>query len=397
MITCSRAVNFIFVCCLLFISPHTAFSEVSNVEINGYVQNGSANRYAKGNKIKHDATNKLRLGIISDISERFRFGANVNFVDYYAGTRRNLWEWVPDSVTDGLPPEDFDNHIMELEDQVYLNDLYISYDGDRFDFTMGKQQLVMGVGYAYNPLDVLNVKNIMDPAYEPSGHSGYRFDFSLGKHSALMMFYGQDSYSKDSTKLVKLDNTFDSFSFSFLIGESMWSFTDYYDMENLDENRRFVGADMKKNIYGLDIWSEVMHNWMEESGDYTEAVFGAGKSFNDRLNIVVEYYRYGLAKTDYREYDINDFFGYFYGQKKAVSRDIAFGKISYRVNEHFIPQPCITHSINDGSFKFSPNCAFPVNKNLQINLVAALPSTKQAKAYNFYCGTGFMVLGKYSF
>jgi|GEM_PF-4906357 hypothetical protein len=392
---------FIFTSFIFF--TETIHAEMPNVNVGGYVQSGSGNRFAKGGELKHDGNNKLRLELGAHINERVSFGANINYVDYFGETSRHLWDWIPDSETNDLPAGDYETHVMEFEDKVYLNDLYMKYDSDFFDFTMGKQQLVMGVGYAFNPLDVMNIKNIMDPAYEPSGHTGYRFDFSLGTHSSLTMFYGQEEYASKSTKILKLDNTFDSLSFSFLAGERVWTFTDYYKMNDIGVDRRFAGSDVKKNIAGIDLWAEVMYNWMEDSieykdsKDYIEAVAGVGKTYGDKAEIIVEYYRYGLADTDMGEYDINDWFGYFYGQKKSISRDTVFATVSYTVNEHFIINPYILHSLNDGSVKINPNCTFPVNESFELVFVGALPRTKQAKAFNFYGGTGFMVLGRYTF
>jgi hypothetical protein len=390
--------SFLVIVTVLFFPAVIISAELPNINISGYAQHGNGNDMVnKTKKIRHDATNKLRLELSGDDNDRISFGVNIISVDYYGLTTRRLWERVPDSVTAGLPAADSDIHVMDFEDQIYMNDMFITYDGDRFDFTAGKQQLVMGVGYAYNPLDVLNVKNIMDSAYEPSGHSGYRFDYSLGSHSSLMVFYGQKEKLKDTTKLVKLNNTFDSLTFSLLAGESLWTFTDYYSMIDDDVNRRFVGGDIKKNFAGFDLWAEVMYNWMEQSEDYEEAVMGVGKPFGDRVDIKVEYFRYGLAKTDCQDFDINDWFSYFYGQKKSMSRDIAVCAISLKVTDHFTFQPFISHSINDGSFKISPNAAFPVSEQLEFNLSSAISSTKQNKAYNVYGGTGFKVLCRYTF
>jgi hypothetical protein len=237
----------------------------------------------------------------------------------------------------------------------------------------------------------------MNPGYEPSGHQGYRFNAKLNNHLSLEMFYGMAEHAENSTKFVKLVNNYKDFSISILAGERLWTFTDYNIMEDWHEKRQFAGTDIKTQISGFTIWVEGMYNWMEISDEYEEFVFGTEKSLGHRGKIILEYYRYGLGNKDYRKNDINDWFNYFYGQKKAMCQDQLLYKVSYELNKYCTLSNSIMHSLNDGSLKVFPCFSFQVNNNLYFELMGGYNSGNKPKVFHSYGGRGFHLASKFKF
>jgi hypothetical protein len=66
-----------------------------------------------------------------------------------------------------------------LLDEMYLDNIYLRTSFQLFDFTIGKQPISLGTGYAWNPLDIFNRKDLIDPTYEQAGINALRMEIPV--------------------------------------------------------------------------------------------------------------------------------------------------------------------------------------------------------------------------
>jgi len=54
---------------------------------------------------------------------------------------------------------------------------------------VGEQQISLGTGYAWNPTNIFNVKDLPDPTYEQPGHTALRADLPVGERGEAVLIY----------------------------------------------------------------------------------------------------------------------------------------------------------------------------------------------------------------
>jgi len=74
---------------------------------------------------------------------------------------------------------------ITFSDRTFLDNAYLKLSLKAFDLTVGKQQISLGTGYVWNPTDVFNIKDPLDPTYEQPGHNALRVDVALGNNTTL--------------------------------------------------------------------------------------------------------------------------------------------------------------------------------------------------------------------
>ncbi|HID29771.1 MAG TPA: hypothetical protein EYP19_07165 [Desulfobacterales bacterium] len=154
---------------------------------------------------------------------------------------------------------------------------------------MGKQQISLGTGYAWNPTDVFNTKDLLDPTYEQPGHNAIRLDVPLGSMYSFTALYAVGDGWKNSDKMLGLKGRISHFDYSLIGVEKIWTFHDYTRFDPvrqtylpLPEKRQMVGATTAGELLGLGIWAEYGYNKMENTEDFYELVVGGDYTFDSQ-------------------------------------------------------------------------------------------------------------------
>ncbi len=91
-------------------------------------------------------------------------------------------ELIPDDPVSGRPGTG-DYLVGQAEGDLYVQEAYGNVNAGRLFFRLGRQKIETGVGYSYDPTDLLNRKNPLDPTYEPDGFDAARVGFRLSSES----------------------------------------------------------------------------------------------------------------------------------------------------------------------------------------------------------------------
>jgi len=389
---------------LLFLSFSTSpLVAQDGVDLFGYFES-----QIMGAKIKSDFnqlyTNKLRVDLKSGFSENVTFAANFDYITYHGKTEWNVLDFLSSGITSKVPQNMESYYVIPFSDRNFLDNAYIKLVFRDFDLAVGKQQISLGTGYVWNPTDVFNIKDVLDPTYEQPGHNAVRIDMPLTFVYTLTALYSPEDTWRNSAKLLRFKGRISHFDYSFIAIEKLWRFHDYTQPDTtnttfpeLPEKRQLLGASTAGELFGLGIWAEYGYNKMENSKDFYELVAGTDYTFDFQTYVMVEFYRNTLGKTDYEQYDINDWMRQFAAEQKAISRDQIYIFIRHPATDFLSPGLSSIYSISDNSLALVPTMNYSFSENVDIMAYLNFNFGKEGKVFARNMGNGGLLRARVYF
>lgn len=380
---------------ILFAAGQDLQAQEKQVDLFGYFEPQLAG-YVLNGEYQQFSSNKLRVDLAGSYSDNLTFAANVNFFVYFGTTTYEIIDYLPDTITEPLPPPviDFLSEPVEyLENRTELDNAYFKIAFKRLDLTAGKQQVSYGTGYAWNPTDVLNIKDILDPTYEQPGHNAGRVDFPLWKRLNVMFLYNPREDFKQSWKIGRVKASLGHFDVSLMGGDGGWDFIDYQAVPPSEsvQQRTIVGGDAVGELFGFGVWSEAAYNKMELSDNYFEGLVGFDYTFDNELHVLTEFYLNGQGKSDYHEYDLYDWLHFFTGDIKTITRAQWFLYAAYPATDLLTIGASTITSLSDWSLVFVPTAAYNLMDNLDLTVFGNIYIGSEGKAYSSNLGNGAII------
>jgi len=349
-------------------------------------------------------SNKLRIDLESKVSDFVTFGANVNFLTYHGTTNWHILDYLPDQVTSGIPPEMAELYVLSYDNRIFLDNAYLKMSFKYADITTGRQQISLGTGYAWNPTDLFNTKDLLDPTYEQPGHNAIRVDVSGSGRTSLSALYTVGDDFKSSDKMLWLKSGISHFDLSLIAIEKTWTYTDYdqIDLAQMNfvaqkEKRRMLGATMAGDILGIGVWAEYAYNFMETSNDFSELVIGGDYTFDFQTYIMFEYYRNTQGKTNFEEYNFNDWMRYMAAEQRAIGRDQMFFLLMHPVGDLVNLGLSSIVCFSDNSSALLPTLNYNVFENVELLLYLNFYLGKEGTVYASNLGNGGLIRARVYF
>lgn len=358
------------------------------VDIYGYFEPQYMGLYRSSNYYQINS-NKLRVDLKNTSIENVEFGANIIYLLYFGKKNWNILDFLPERITSGVPSEIQPLFQLTYKDSFFLDNVYIRLSNSRFALMVGKQQISLGTGYFSNPTDVFNVKDALDPTYEQPGHNAARMDLFLGPRLSVMALYSPLEMDwQHSGKLIRVKAGLGHFDFSVTGYEMKHTSTDFYTFEVTQQRRRLLGVDFVGELLGLGVWAEGAYNFMKQDDDFYEFIAGIDYTFESGLYTLLEYHHNSPGKTDYTEYDLNDWMRYFVGETKTISQDQVYGFIQYPVADLIMIGGSTVFSISDQSIAFVPMVYYSIFENVDLTLMLNLYIGEEGKVFSSSLGNG---------
>jgi len=364
------------------------------VELFGYYESQVLGTGLKG-EFYQLLTNKLRVDLKSDLTENITFAANFDYINYLGKTEWNVLVFLSDDVLSTIPEDMLSFYIIQFSNETFLDNAYIKFSFKSFDLTVGKQQISLGTGYVWNPTDVFNIKDVLDPTYEQPGHTALRLDIPLSSVYTLTVLYSPEETWEKSTKLLQLKGSISHFDYHIIVVERIWPFHDYteFDYENMNfldvsEKRKMLGGSTVGELLGLGVWAEYAYNWMAKSDDFYELVVGADYTFDFQTYVMMEYYRNTLGKSDYKDYDINDWMRFLAVEQKAICRDQAYVFVQHPATDLLNIGLQTVYCFSDNSLAFVPTLVYSLSDNVDIYAYLSFNLGKEGTVYGKNMGNG---------
>lgn len=390
----------VFITLSFFLSSLNAQEKV---DIFGYFESQIMGAITK-NDFLQLYSNKFRLDIKSNPSDNITFAANFDYITFHGKTRWNILDFLSSNVTSEVTPGMESFYVLPFSNRTFLDNAYIKLSFKYCDLTVGKQQISLGTGFAWNPTDVFNIKDMLDPTYEQPGHNAVRLDVPIGSSYTLTALYSPDDTWKNSAKMIQIKGRISHFDYSLIGIEKVWRFHDYtrFDFENMNfvelpEKRQLLGASTAGELLGLGVWAEYAYNWMEHSEDFYELVVGTDYTFDFQTYLMVEYYRNKLGKTDHEQYNLNDWMRLMTMEQKAISRDQVYVFIQHPATDLLDIGISTIYSLSDNSFALVPTLNYNLSDNVDIFVYLNLNFGKEGKAFAKNMGSGGLVRARVYF
>jgi len=354
-------------------------------------------------------SNKLRVDLNANLSNKVSFGANFDYITYHGKTEWEVLDYLPGSVTAVVPPSMYGYYKLSFSDlaqmigpypvarpdRIFLDNAYVKLSFKLMDLTIGRQQISIGTGYAWNPTDVFNTKDLLDPTYEQPGHNAVRADIPLSKMCGLMAYYAPGEGWNDSGKMIKLNSNIGHFDLSLLFIERYWTFTDFLSFQSMVYKRQVWGGDFAGELLGLGVWSEFGFNrlkpietFAEEFDDYWEMVFGLDYTLDSGTYLMAEYYRNTMGKSDWRQYNLNDWLRLMTQESRALGRDQVYSYVQHPITD-LINMGCMgIYSISDGSLALVPTIMYSLFQDVEASLFGNFNIGKEGRTFGKCMGQG---------
>ena len=386
---------------LLFVS--SALNAQDGVELFGYYES-----QLMGTQLKSDFyqlySNKLRVDLQADLSDNVSFAANYTYITYHGKTTWNILDFLASDVTAEIPGILRQVYVLPFADRNYLDNAYLKLAFKNFDLMMGKQQISLGTGYAWNPIDIFNTKDLLDPTYEQPGHNGIRLDIPIGLSHTFTALYAPGEDWKDTGRMVQLKGRLSHFDYSFIAIEKIWRFHDYMDFDDqsmyfteLPEKRQLLGFCTVGEILGIGVWAEYAHNNMEYSENFYELVIGSDYTFDFQTYIMLEYYRNTLGKSNYQDYNLNDWMRMLAFEQKAISQDQLYGYIQHPITDFLTIAGSTIFSISDKSLALVPTLQYSFSQDVEILAYLNLNFGTEGKVFSKDMGNGGLLRARVYF
>jgi len=394
--------KFVFLLVFTFIAFCPLYPQ-EKVELFGYFE-----PQIMGTEVKNDLyqlfSNKLRVDLKSSLTDTITFAANFDYITYHGKSKWNMLDFLSPDIVSQVPENLESFYILPFSDRTFLDNAYVKLTFKAFDLTAGKQQISLGTGYVWNPMDVFNIKDVLDPTYEQPGHNAVRMDVPLGSIYTLTALYSPEDTWRNSAKLFRFKGRISHFDYSLIAIEKLWRFHDYTQLDTTDtafpelpEKRRLLGASTAGELLGLGVWAEYGYNKMENSKDFHELVVGTDYTFDFQTYIMVEFYRNTLGKTDFEQYNINDWMRQFAAEQKAISRDQIYSFIQHPATDFLSMGLSSIYSISDNSLALVPTFNYSFSVNVDIMAYLNFNFGREGKVFAKNTGNGGLLRARIYF
>lgn len=347
--------------------------------LSGYYENQFFPQELGGELILQDY-NKIRIDLSSQISENISFNGNYNYRVFHGKTRFNALDFIPASVVErftaesGLPVDAIRPFLdFEQQDENFLDNAFATIYGRHFSLRIGKQQLPWGTGYTWNPTDIFNDKNALDPTYEKVGVNAFKLEVPLGLSSYISGILSIADTWRRSTKAIKAKTHLHGFDATMSFVQKNQEIFDLDLQQENFERRNLIGADLSGELLGLGLWAETAYNFMEKSGNFGQYLVGIDYTLENGLYFIGEYFRNELGKSSKDRYTLLDWARLLGSEAENLGRDYIFAGQMYPIAELWSWSNYLLFNLNDGSGIVFPWFDYSLNDNTELIFVGYVP------------------------
>ena len=333
------------ICLIIFLLPVIASAQV---DIFGYYET-EYDHIQLANKSYNFSYNKLRLDLESRPGENVKIGANINFRLFNGKTEFNIFDFLPMDSGE-INGETISSLSEPLLDEMYLDNIYLRTSFQLFDFTIGKQPISLGTGYAWNPLDIFNRKDLIDPTYEQAGINALRMEIPV-MGGTLDIIIEPDSTWDMSSKLIQLKSSLGSFDFS-LNGGNQYHLIPDGNSGYAYDHVFFGGGSIVGELWEFGLWGETLWS-LDADNNFGEIVFGIDHTFYNGFYLMAEYFHNSLG-AEKNEVTFDNYLFNFNGEIHSLMQNYIFAMGMYNFTNYISSSLLVFGNLDDQSFILAP-------------------------------------------
>ena len=351
------------ICLIIFLIPVIVFAQV---DIFGYYES-EYNHIQLTNKSYNFGYNKLRIDLESRPSDQVMIAGNINFQLPYGKTEWDFFDFIPVDTVE-FNGEEITSLPKSLINEVYLDNIYLRTSFSKFDFTIGRQPLSLGTGYAWNPLDIFNRKDLIDPTYEQLGVNALRIEIPVATNSILDIILEPDSIWNMSSKMIQLKSHLGSFDFS-LNGANQYHVIPDGDSHYISDYVIFGGGSFVGEFWEFGLWGETIWS-LDTDINFGEVVFGMDHTFNNGLYLMTEYFHNSLG-TEKNEVIFDHYLYSFSGETHSLMQKYIFAMGMYNITDYISANLISFGNLDDESFILAPQLNWDAFEDVTVGVWAS--------------------------
>lgn len=270
--------------------------------LSGYYENTFQADYQDEAKETLLDASKLRIDIAAGGGEQeLAFRGNVNVIQYHGPVTRDVTPYLPDDIVRLMRFVGAPTTVTYDASRIYLDNAWLTWEHAGFRFRAGKQQLMWGPGYSFNPTDLFHRKDIVDPTYEKEGVTAFRLDYRWG-------------IGGNASLIAAPDDRLETTGFAALLGTHIApigydiSLTAHHvtdstrvrlpSLRPVLQTRDAAGLMLTGSLLGTGVWFEGNYNWMEREDDFIRAVAGIDYTLENGLYLMAEGFYNGRGEEE---------------------------------------------------------------------------------------------------
>ncbi|MCK4978818.1 MAG: hypothetical protein KAS62_00410 [Candidatus Delongbacteria bacterium] len=269
-----------------------------------------------------------------------------------------------------------------------------------FDFIFGKQQIAWGTGYAYNPIDIWNIKDPMNATAGKVGVIALNLEAYFGESSSLNVIASPGSHFDHWRYGFRVKSTLSRFDYSF---SAIRDKTDDGDMLGLPE-KLLLGVDFAGEIfYDIGWWGEIAfinprYDGMEFSDTdsiYVQVATGFDYTFDNEIYFMAEYYFNALGENNYKDYDIATLALTMGGGMSGLAQNYLATMLSYSFFDDYKFSLFSITNLDDISDVLVPELSYEFHENISLKLNSSIfmGSSKRTEFGGMNSSVMFSVIG----
>ena len=334
------------ICLIIFLIPVIVFAQV---DIFGYYES-EYDHLQLTNKSYSFGYNKLRIDLESRPSDQVIIVGNINFQLPYGKTEWDFFDFIPVDTVE-FDGEEITSFPKSFINEVYLDNIYLRTSFSKFDLTIGRQPLSLGVGYAWNPLDIFNRKDLIDPTYEQAGINALRMEISVMDGGTLDIIIEPDSTWDMSSNLIQLKSSLGSFDFSLNGGNQYHLIPDGHSGYAYD-HVFFGGGSIVGELWEFGLWGETLWS-LDADNNFGEIVFGIDHTFYNGFYLMAEYFHNSLG-AEKNEVTFDNYLFNFNGEIHSLMQNYIFAMGMYNFTNYISSSLLVFGNLDDQSFILAP-------------------------------------------
>ena len=329
---------------LLFILLSCLSTLRADLDIFGYYENrffiltkGNLSLREISERFSLGDYNRLRLQFKSSVSKNISLNLAIDFYTFHGIIKGPL----------GV----YENNTQPDSTQTTLDRAYIDLYFPKFDVTIGKQRVAIGVSHLWAPLDLFNRVNIFEPREEKPGVNAFKIYIPLGQASSITGIFSPEENFKSSKSGIRAQTHHK--------GVDMALNLIYYGMK-------------KQTIYGIDLRGENIVGWWIEGGYFSsplennlKIVIGFDYTFSYKKGIfwMNEFFYDESGEKDEALYNYNKLLE---GDRFTLGQKYYMSSLSYSFTDFLSASITYIGNWTDGSYIISPGLQYEVAQNVSL-------------------------------
>ena len=350
---------------------------------------------------------KARLNLSGDLTSFLSFGLGVVAEANLGDRDYQLLDYLPEDEAALIPPELSPAFVHRLDEvDLYFQEAFTTLSSPNVSFRIGRHKFYSGTGYAYNPIDLFNPKDPLDPTYETRGQDAALLTLELAPATSLELTLRSGYDFKTVDNQIRLTTSWKGWDLAFQYTHHHRRRIDWaLDGSQREFIWRLAAMEFSGEMGGIGIYGEggyAFINGPEEIGSLARAVqdherflIGADYTFEWQLYVQAEYLRFGQGRDNKDDLDLNDRLAYLTGEIITGNQDTLYLGAGYPLTDLMDLSLYTIINLNDPSLILNPWLEWDLRPGWKLSAALNVPLGQENSSLGRLGLSGFVRLRYY--